>query len=789
MKHLASVQKTLDHLPKAKKKWTRLNFYFDFRAGGDTSNTIEGMWRSLASQLAEKLPEARQYLKDVATHSEIARYSPEDLKKMIRNLFEITDTPVLAFIDGLDEYTGNSSELARSLITLKDDTGMKICLASRPESSFISLFKDYPTLRMQDYNASSIRAHMNEAIELRRHRFRSTFPSPLKIKIVKDARGVILWARFAIDHLIDGCDEGLTDQELEKRLNDLPKEIEELYQRILDKLPSPSRSEAALILHLVIESPPETDLSVLCGAWLFVIQKTDMGFASVMLKDVSDFESRLLAIFGGLLDISIDARRNKLMRRDENFKYASLIHRTVQSYLDKSNWIQKTLPQAFLQRYPNSPWLRVCASVVEDADAELGFSRDHVFELLDREKGRSTIWERVEATLLSRSWHESRLILPFAICSLLELAEDEEESACSVFDIVHKAMNTNLVSLHVAYEKVAYERVAYETTSAFNLKCMPSYASFVDCKQLRGAEPGLFYGVSHGLFRYVEDYLQREPALSARETTMLLDLAVLNVTKDPRSRRVKVTRLCFQHFRQTLQSRHLCIIFDHTQYLAYGGVSTEKFDSIAQLWRDLVQDRPIETWPWDHHPKCWLREKHIGPLYHWLQSSRGSPNYALFCKDLLAFLLDSGERINRPCCSASHVLYALLDFHPADLYANPSRLWKFLLVVKAGADPQIAGLSTKILARARKLKLSLLIERMKLDVYAKTELEDVKAIVKILKDHKKSGKWTLFDRYYNEMMESTARNRSLPKDEVERRLRFTQQDQIGIDETESLSRI
>ncbi|KAL9624201.1 MAG: hypothetical protein Q9160_001448 [Pyrenula sp. 1 TL-2023] len=625
---------------------------------------------------------------------------------------------------------------------------------------------------MQDYNASSIRAHMKEAISLRQREFKSPFPDSLKDKIVKDANGVILWARFAIDHLIDGCDEGLTKEELEERLEDLPQELEELYQRILDKMPPARQSEVALILYLIIGQPPNTRLNELYGAWLFVLRKTDTGFASVILKDVSEFESRLLTISCGLLDIST--------RVSKDFKYASLIHRTVQSYLDKSNWVQKNLPRAFLSRCPNSPWLRVYAFVLELAALELKISRDQVFELLNRKMGNLTTRARIEAILPSKSWHGWSLILPVAIASFLKLAEVEEKKGCSVFEIIHEAMKTSLISLHLVSE----ERQNFWSEPP----CMPWRTSLSDYKQIRSDRLGLFYGVSHGLVGYVRGCLERDHTLSAQETTILLDLAIFNVDDDPKPRRIEVTRLCFQQYHQTLQSTHLCIIFGSEHTLRALNL---QLGPIIQLLQELVQDRPKEPWPWDHHPSCRLRDRHCGPLYHWTQfvadmsfALNPEATFLLF-KDLLAFLLGSGEQIDSPCCSDSHVLYAILGPpHWVRSFETPFRLGKFLLAVKAGADTQIAGSSTGVLAHARKLKRSLLFQRVGRcrDRFVKRELKDANAIVKILKDHGKSGGWALFDQYYGEMVEEIAPDTDRSRDEVKQVLAFTHRDHIGSDE-------
>ena len=65
-----------------------------------------------------------------------------------------------------------------------------------------------------------------------------TDQSDLPTEIAERANGVFLWARFAIDDLIDGYAAGDTAGEIEERLRNLPEDLKDMYERILRRIRS-----------------------------------------------------------------------------------------------------------------------------------------------------------------------------------------------------------------------------------------------------------------------------------------------------------------------------------------------------------------------------------------------------------------------------------------------------------------------------------------------------------------------------------------------------------------------
>jgi len=70
--------------------------------------------------------------------------------------------------------------------------------------------------------------------------------------IVTDAEGVFLWVSFVVNDLLRGLADGDDINRLQTRLNALPKNLEGLYRRILERIPENYRLESYMMLEIVL---------------------------------------------------------------------------------------------------------------------------------------------------------------------------------------------------------------------------------------------------------------------------------------------------------------------------------------------------------------------------------------------------------------------------------------------------------------------------------------------------------------------------------------------------------
>ena len=69
------------------------------------------------------------------------------------------------FIDGLDEYEGDSEDIISLFRDIPRSPCLKICLSSRPSWDFEKAFEAGPKLRLQDLTYKDIRAYVCDNLE------------------------------------------------------------------------------------------------------------------------------------------------------------------------------------------------------------------------------------------------------------------------------------------------------------------------------------------------------------------------------------------------------------------------------------------------------------------------------------------------------------------------------------------------------------------------------------------------------------------------------------------------
>ena len=229
-----------------------LYFFFDFRAGTGIANTPVGMLRSLLLQLVEKSTAVKQYVLQKCSHraggqwpnleAELLDFICESMKSL--NLF------VCGFIDGLDEYKGRLGKLVDTILLLQRRSGMKMCLASRPEPE-IAFKLRIESLSMQQHNRATIRAYSEAALSgLDAHISQQDLLAVARL-IGNDADGVILWARFAVDEVVCAILQGCTLKDALAWLGSFPPDLEEFYARTLRQLNTTQELQAAVMFFIL----------------------------------------------------------------------------------------------------------------------------------------------------------------------------------------------------------------------------------------------------------------------------------------------------------------------------------------------------------------------------------------------------------------------------------------------------------------------------------------------------------------------------------------------------------
>ena len=281
----------------------------------------------------------------------------------------------------------------------KTNTGrwVKVCLASRPQTMIALALGDRPWLQM--HNTYAIKQYaFTTMTNLRLAAYDRLLIKQFSEDITSTAEGVFLWARFAVMEVINGYAEGEDTGELDKRLEALHSDMEQLYAHVFGRMSSKDREEAQIMFQLVCFAQ-ELDRGVkfinlrqLKEAIAISQNKIAEPAQHSSVDGLERFRRRLKAKSGGLfekffhktnfknhsyptsgpsytsnkIDLhSIYLSRQRVHNHDkENGGRIKLIHRTAEFYLDRNGWflglksLQLTSPHAL--------WLHVCCKSIQN---------------------------------------------------------------------------------------------------------------------------------------------------------------------------------------------------------------------------------------------------------------------------------------------------------------------------------------------------------------------------------------------------------------------------------------
>ncbi|KAI1852341.1 hypothetical protein JX266_002519 [Neoarthrinium moseri] len=175
----------------------------------------------------------------------IRQWTVAELRKTLSAManLESVGKKFVFFVDGLDEHDGDHLDLCRMLLELAEPSSrVKICAASRPWNAFEESFGDQPGRRIDIHDLTHddvVRYTQSRLAEHPRwgqisREFVET--APLVEKITSRAQGVFLWVKLVTQSLRDGMTNYDTPNDLQKRLESLPSDLESLYKVILDSV-------------------------------------------------------------------------------------------------------------------------------------------------------------------------------------------------------------------------------------------------------------------------------------------------------------------------------------------------------------------------------------------------------------------------------------------------------------------------------------------------------------------------------------------------------------------------
>lgn len=519
MEHLSSDRKALEFLHSSiNMEWTVIYHFFDFRAGNQVRNNLDGFLRSLILQLCLSLPECKEqvalHFKNSAWNDQIKHWPSAELHSALDVALGAASSPIFLLVDGLDEFEGDKFKLCRVIREIASPQ-LRVCVASRPDPPYPDAFRDVSTIRMDRLNEPGILSFTND-IMMEFWRPTDTIHRQkildLSQEITARAKGVFLWARFAVTEVLHGQTRGEELERLQERLDGVPGELKDIYTRIFRRMTAEEKEFTSRVLLLVLYA--EETLTI---QQIYVADKIHTASQSLSLPlepDYGMFCKKILSSAGGVLETSgRDQHQTPMESISRHTVY--LIHRTVEFHLQKCGWVDLDVDGTDLVR-PHSYMIGICAKILQEKHLELEKgSTTHMstygpttssISLL--ENGRSAQSEDVSFAEyfyedIIRRQNSDDTAYPLLVYALKFLpqhaTEFEKNTGTSSYGLIHNVLNNAYVYGHVRFGNNGLCNYCRDNEEYFDVVIPKSYV-----------DPPIYLAITHGLTLFVKESLAPE---------------------------------------------------------------------------------------------------------------------------------------------------------------------------------------------------------------------------------------------------------------------------------------
>jgi hypothetical protein len=275
MKFLGEFPDTFKELQKwAGARRLVVASHFFWFGGSSIQKSQEGLLRAVLFNILRQQPLlVRTAFPDDWNHltsSDLSHGSPlldvfngfgfKKLEKAFQSLTTTggADVCYCIFIDGLDEFLGEKDDLVAIVQSLASMPNTKLCIASRPWNIFESAFgKDFEQkLYMQDLNARGIQRYVEAQLEsLPEFKYlneEEVNARDITQEIVRSAQGVFLWVFFVVRSLREGLRNFDRLLDLQNRLREFPKDLDDFFRQIFDSIEPIYRQSASRTIQIAL---------------------------------------------------------------------------------------------------------------------------------------------------------------------------------------------------------------------------------------------------------------------------------------------------------------------------------------------------------------------------------------------------------------------------------------------------------------------------------------------------------------------------------------------------------
>ena len=375
------------------------SFYF-WHAGTVIQKSHEGLLQSLLYEIFSQCPEM---IPDVLPER-WKLCKPSDpisghwsRAELIKTFAKLSNQPMLLkracfFIDGLEEYDGDHTELIRLLRSFTRLNNIKICASSRPWNVFKRAFGtgSHTMLRLEDLTRNDITLYVRETLEqndlfnqLRRRE--NAHCVDLVNEVVSKAKGVFLWVFLVVRSLLTGLTNADRITDLRRRLRLLPADLESYFAHMLATIDTFYEQQTAQTLQIALHaSEPQTIMTYV------MLDELDEVPQFALDLDIREWQSNEIRSKTESMELRINSRGMGLLEVVRNKDSDGLgenevdfLHRTVRDFFRLSvqeDWIAHRLPLSF---NANRLLCNAILARIKTMSVDLSKDRGKLFGLVD----------------------------------------------------------------------------------------------------------------------------------------------------------------------------------------------------------------------------------------------------------------------------------------------------------------------------------------------------------------------------------------------------------------------
>ncbi|KAJ5780478.1 hypothetical protein N7457_005638 [Penicillium paradoxum] len=258
------------------------------------------------------------------------------------------------FIDGVDECEGDYWEILELLASASKSKQVKIIVSSRPITPCVAAFSGFPNLRLQDITHDDMMLYVNDKLKVQLERRVGAHAHALILEIVERASGVFLWIIVVVKSLLLGVHSMDRIDDLQRRVDELPADLMELYSHMLRNITPLYKQQALQIFQLVLNSVGVESGEEITTLQLSFADQSPLEAKKAPIREISsaeesrrveEMDGRIRSRCCGLLEIR-DRRYSGGILTTIHRPTVAFLHRTVYEFLteqmNSKDWLDLT---------------------------------------------------------------------------------------------------------------------------------------------------------------------------------------------------------------------------------------------------------------------------------------------------------------------------------------------------------------------------------------------------------------------------------------------------------------